>query len=105
MQKRKKRREKVSAKELFALNYKKINSIIQPKPVLHVSCKGRVEIEHCKGIIEYTKTSIKLDMDSICAEIMGDDLMLDTLLKEKMIIHGRIFCINLIYSEDGNKND
>ncbi len=104
MKRHKQRKEKISAKELFALGANKALNIIRPKPILHVSCKGSVEIEHCKSIIEYTKSSIRLDMDNICAEITGDDLVLDTLLKEKMVIHGRIFGINLIYGKGGGNN-
>ncbi len=100
MSKRKKSTiSKISAKDMFALNIGKAQSVVKAKPVLHICFGSNVEAEHCKGILQYTATNICLDMDGRFADISGDDLIIDTMQKEKIVIKGRIFSVVFRYDK------
>ncbi len=96
-----KTKQKMSAKEIFALDFKRVSHALKTKPVLHISGDGQIEAEHCKGIIEYTSTSIILRLSDINAQIIGDDLILETLTKHRIKIRGKVFSVVFNYSDGG----
>ncbi len=103
--KNKEKRRAISAKEMFALDFKRVNLALQAVPMLHVSSEGFVEAERCKDIKEYTPTSIILNMGRINAQINGDDLLLQTLTKQKIRIKGKIFSVVFLYNDGGELSE
>ena len=99
MKTKKKQGMRFSAKEAFAFSEKSFATLTQPKPVLHVSCHGVLEIEHCKKIIHYTAQSIRLDMGVLVISIEGDSLVMDVFRKDFIKIHGHVFAIKFCYEK------
>lgn len=92
--KQKKRKNKLS--DIFATNKYKLQKLLYNQPVLHINCNGDLIAENCKGILLYTDTEIRLDM-GIVVSLRGDDLMLETLDKDRITVSGRFFNFELIY--------
>ncbi len=106
MPKRNKRKKnKVCAKEMFALDFAKTNSILSQKPILHVCFGDDIEVENCNKILQYTDTNICLDMKNALADIKGDNLIIKSMLKEKIIISGRVFSIVFRFENGGTNHE
>ncbi len=103
--KRQNNKQKVNVKEMFALDFKRVSHALNIMPVLHISGQGQVEAEHCKGIEEYTSTSIILKLGQINAQITGNNLTLETLTKHKIYIKGTLFSVNFIYNSSGEHSE
>lgn len=98
-QTRKRKKTALSPKEVLALDYSRAQTLLHPRPMLHLRCDGAMEIEYCREILHYSQTCIKLDMQSVCVEITGDELVLDTLQKDRITLHGRLFSVTFRYEK------
>ena len=51
------------------------------------------DIDGCKGIIEYSKGKITLDLGNCCASFCGDALEMQNFDDERTVIHGKFLSI------------
>ncbi len=70
---------------------------------LHISCgeTSSLDIQNCTNILEYDDEKIKVGMGAVQLVIEGDSLVMDTLVKGCVTVHGCIFKIGFIYGEKG----
>lgn len=69
------------------------------QPILHINCEGEIQVENCRGVLEYTTEHLKLDMGRWDADIWGTDLKLCSLGGPVLVLKGRIFKTELFYKE------
>ncbi len=93
--------KKVSPIEKLASESMLKKEMFRPRPMVHVCCEGDVEIESSKGILLYSNTNVCIDMGNMCVDITGDDLRLKTLMREKIIVKGRVFSIVFRSKKEG----
>lgn len=64
-------------------------------PALHLECGGALEIENCRGILQYDAQRLRLDMGGWTVTVEGDGLTVDNYQRATMTVHGRFFSIHL----------
>lgn len=101
----KKRKAKFSIKEAFGLKMQSLQSVMHLGAILHINCHGDVCIENCKSIVLYTENEVQFDMGNIIASIKGDGITIETMEKNLVTVHGRIFCAEFLYSKGCGLND
>lgn len=60
------------------------------RPMLHLDCRGRTEVEGCRAVLEYNAQQIRLDLGSHLVTLYGDELILEALGKNALQIRGQI---------------
>ncbi|MEG1010925.1 MAG: YabP/YqfC family sporulation protein [Ruthenibacterium sp.] len=101
--KRRQKKTLASPKEIFGFDRVRAAGLLLPRPVLHVRCDGVIEAEYCREILRYSTVCFGLAMGDIDVEITGDGLVLESLQRNRMIIHGRIFSIVFRCEKVGGK--
>ncbi len=97
--------ENPNIKEMFGLNFAKTQRILKKKPILHVTISGKIEVENCNGILQYTSTNICLDMGELFTDIKGDNLLINTMQKERIVITGRVFSVVFRFEKEVNTGE
>lgn len=64
-------------------------------PALHLECGGALEIENCRGILQYDAQRLRLDMGGWTVTVEGDGLTVDNYQRATMTVRGRFFSIHL----------
>ncbi|NCC08010.1 MAG: hypothetical protein EOM30_08215 [Clostridia bacterium] len=69
---------------------------------LHISCgkTSSLDIQNCTSVLEYDDEKIKVGMGAVQLVIEGDSLVMDTLIKGCVTVHGRIFRIGFVYGDE-----
>ncbi len=67
------------------------------RPILHLDCGGRIEIEGCKGVVQYDEEQITLDMGGVRVALQGDDLILEALNGRELQIRGQVLRVEFSY--------
>ncbi|MEG1925367.1 MAG: YabP/YqfC family sporulation protein [Ruthenibacterium sp.] len=100
MPKKQKHTPPFSLSKAFAFSSRTLQEGLYRQPMLHLNCNGALVIENYKQIITYQPLQIKLDMGKICLLIEGDALVMDTLQKTCITVHGNVFTVRLCYDND-----
>ncbi len=95
MRRKKKYKEAYSVRRAFGFGIQQIAPLLYGKPILHLECGGKAEIENCKGILQYDDRKLKLDMGNMWLLLEGDDLRVETYRESCLTIRGRIFSVRL----------
>ena len=64
---------------------------------IHISDRGAVQIENCKGISLYDENEIEVDLGSCRVRLSGDGLVLITLTPGTIAVEGRLFRVEFFY--------
>ncbi len=64
------------------------------QPLVHINCKGEIEIENCDGILEYSADRIVFRMRKSLVTVMGENLVIASLNRHITQISGRIFRVD-----------
>lgn len=96
MKKKKQRSARTRFGELMGLSGN-VQTVLQPRPLLHFDCAGALEVQNSKGVLCYNAQTIVLDMGTLCVRIEGDELRMDTYRKDFIRIRGRFFAIHICY--------
>lgn len=97
MKRKKEQRERlgVMIKELF--------SQPQPgfyhQPVLHINCRGQIEVENCKEILLYNEEAVRLDMGHWEISLFGNELELCSMGRALLTLKGKVFRAEFTYKE------
>ncbi|MBU3806741.1 MAG: YabP/YqfC family sporulation protein [Candidatus Fournierella pullistercoris] len=75
------------------------------QPVLHINCKGKLEIENCRQILQYDAQCIQLDMKQWNVKIEGDGLQLKTITRQRLLLEGKVFQVVLSYEQNQQKKE
>ena len=95
MRKKRKRGTAASPGKVFCLSAKQAQAALAAQPLVHLDCRGRLQVENCRGILLYSENAIELDMGAAQVRIEGDGLVMDTYQKAYITLHGRIFSVRL----------
>ena len=68
--------------------------------MVHISCNGEIQVDNSKGIRLYDENVVELDMGRVVMRITGDALVLETVAKGIVLIRGRVFGVNFLYSQE-----
>ena len=71
--------------------------------LVHISSSGEIQVDNSKGIRLYDETAVELDMGKTVMRITGDALVLETVEKGIILVRGKIFGINFLYSQEGEQ--
>lgn len=94
MRRKKRPGERYSFRRALGFGTQTVQTALYGHPVLHVDCGGGLEIENCRGILQYDAEKLKLDMGKINVTVEGDGLVVDTYRKTMITVHGRVFSIH-----------
>ena len=97
MAKKSRRRQRFSLKRAMGVSAQAAQDVLYGQPLLHVNCKGALEIENCRAIVQYDSQRLRLDMGSMEVLIEGDDMTVGTYQKKLITVRGRIFSIRFYY--------
>lgn len=101
MRRKKGKGEPYSLRHALGLGVQAVQSTLYGHPMLHAECGGTLEIENCRGILQYDTQKLVLDMGEWSIQIEGDDLMVDSYRKMLMTVRGRVFSIRFGYGGNG----
>ncbi len=93
MRAKKKRGERYSFRRAMGLATQPVRALYGV-PALHVECGGALEIENCRGILQYDAQHLRLDMGGWTVTVEGDDLTVDNYQRATMTVRGRVFSIH-----------
>lgn len=65
------------------------------QPVLHLDCRGLIEIENCRKVILYTANQVEIELGGQIVAVHGNDLCLGELAGKNLFLKGQIFSIEL----------
>lgn len=97
MSKKQKHTPPFSLSKAFGFHSRTLQETLYQQPMVHLNCNGALVIENYKQIVQYHPALIKLDMGKICIQIEGDSLMMDTLQKACITVHGNVFAVRFCY--------
>lgn len=69
------------------------------QPMVHINCRGGMEIENCDGVVEYGQEHICLKMGRHRVCVYGEQLTITTLNAHVTQIDGSIFRLDLSQEE------
>lgn len=61
------------------------------QPVLHVNCRGCIDVENCSRVLEYTPQRIRLQLSEQIVTIEGDALAILSLNRYVTQIRGTVY--------------
>lgn len=96
---KRKKKNRANARETISQLVAQPPSDFYRQPILHINCRGEIQVENCKAVLEYTSDQIKLDMGRWNVSIGGSDLELCSLGGPVLILKGTIFKAELFYKE------
>ncbi|MEG1381642.1 MAG: YabP/YqfC family sporulation protein [Ruthenibacterium sp.] len=99
MPKRQKHTPPFSLSKAFGFTDHTLQEALYRQPMVHLNCNGALVIENYKQIITYQPEQIRLDMGKIVLQIEGDALVMDTLQKTCITVHGNLFAVRFLYEE------
>lgn len=70
------------------------------QPVLHINCRGSIEVENCSRVLEYTPQRIRLQLSEQIVTVEGDTLVILSLNRYVTQIRGAIYRLTFA-QEDG----
>lgn len=73
--------------------------------MVHISAGGEIQVDNSKGIRLYDENAVELEMGRVVMRITGDALALETVAKGIILIRGKVFGINFLYSQEGEKEE
>ncbi len=94
MHRRKKRGERYSFRRAMGFVAQPVRAAMYGKPVLHAACGGALEIENCRGILQYDAQRLRLDMGAWTVTIEGDGLTVEQYQKTMMTVRGSVFSVH-----------
>ena len=71
------------------------------RPMLHIDCTGRVEVEGCRGVLLFNEERLALDMGRWQVSLCGDGLVLEGLTRRSLQIRGTLLRVELSTAEEG----
>jgi sporulation protein YqfC len=80
----------------------RINSFIPDElpelimPHIELCSQSRAIVEGCKGILQYTSDTVRLNCKNVIVSFFGENLSLCNLNDETITVTGKISCINYI---------
>lgn len=69
------------------------------QPVLHINCRGEIEVEGGAIIQLYNAQQIQLDMGRWLVTLYGDELLVQAANKRELLIRGRVFRAEFTYKD------
>lgn len=69
---------------------------IPTQPVVELYSDRRVLIEHHKGVLQYSRESIRVGMGYGCLQVEGQGLVLARMSRNQLIICGKIHGISIV---------
>jgi len=93
------RRRAVSPARIWASLRQMPPPDLYSRPLLHIDCRGAVQIDNCKGILLYNETAVEFAMGSTRVRLTGDALRLETVAKEIVLVRGRIFRVDFLFED------
>ena len=97
VRKAKKRGERYSFRQAMGLVAQPVQTVLYGKPALHAECGGALEIENCRGILQYDAQRLRLDMGQWTVTIEGDGLVVENYQKTMMTVRGQVFSVHFGY--------
>ena len=97
MRRAKKRGERFSFRQAIRFAAQPVQTVLYGKPTLHAECGGGVEIENCRGILQYDAQRLRLDMGAWTVTIEGDGLVVENYQKTMMTVRGQVFSVHFGY--------
>lgn len=97
MRRKKRTGERYSLQRALGIGVQDVRSTLYGRPVLHADCGGTLEVENCRGILQYDPQKLVLDMGEWSVQIEGDGLVVDSYRKSLMTVQGRIFSVRFGY--------
>lgn len=89
MSRRKKPKEKLTqtAKSWFSMPPKGFYQ----QPVIHMDCRGWMEIENCTKVLLYTQNEVEIEIGGQVVRIHGEELKLGELAGKNLFLQGIVF--------------
>ncbi len=97
MRKKRRRGERYSLRRALGIGVENVQNVLYGRPRLHADCGGVLEIENCRGILQYDAQKLVLDMGEWSIRIEGDELIVDSYQRALMTVRGRIFSVQFGY--------
>lgn len=94
MRRRKKRGERYSLRQAMGMVAQPVRAALYGAPALHAVCGGALEIENCRGILQYDAQRLRLDMGAWTVTIEGDGLTVEQFQKSMMTVRGNVFSVH-----------
>lgn len=69
------------------------------QPVLHINCRGQIEVENCKEILLYNDETVRLDMGHWEIALFGSELELCSMGRALLTLRGKVFRAEFTYKE------
>lgn len=101
MRRKTKRGEPYSFRRAMGFVERPVQTALYGRPALHADCGGSLEIENCRGILQYNAEKLRLDMGEWSVVVEGDGLVIDNYQRSLMTVRGRIFSIQFGYGGAG----
>ena len=69
------------------------------QPVLHINCRGQIEVENCKEILLYNEEVVRLDLGHWEISLFGNELELCSMGRALLTLRGKVFRAEFTYKE------
>jgi len=101
MRRKKRKGERYSLRRALGIGVQAVQTTLYGHPMLHAECGGTLEIENCRGILQYDTQKLVLDMGEWSVQIEGDELVVDSYQKALMTVRGKVFSVRFGYGGKG----
>ena len=91
------KKEKASVWQILKEGLSPPGSALYAGSHLHISDRGSLQVENCRGVVEYEESVILLQLDRCRVRISGDGLFLRELDKTGAQVEGLVLRVDLIY--------
>lgn len=97
--KRKPKRTREPAGQILRDLFRQPASDFYAQPMLHINCRGQVQVENCREILLYDSDCIQLDMGHWNVTLYGDGLELCAASRGQLLLRGRVLRTEFSYKE------
>ena len=70
------------------------------QPVLHINCRGSIDVENCSRVLEYTPQRIRLQLSERVITVEGDALAILSLNRYVTQIRGEIYRLTFAQEDE-----
>ena len=97
--KRKPKQAREPARRIIRDLFRQPETDFYAQPMLHINCRGQVQVDNCREILLYDSNQIRLDMGRWEVTLCGDGLELCAASRGQLLLNGRILHTEFSYKE------
>lgn len=101
---RRKNRPKDSVADALCSSFVLRPQLDAVQPWIHINCRGSVEIENCRRVLDYGPRRIRLEMGAGSVTLEGEDLVILSLNAHVTEVRGRLFRLSFGQTDDAPQN-